>query len=225
VTASRLAALDVSTAATVETWLDDLFWHKKMYRGARWRWWGEHVTDLITTYTGGQLTFRSMDDLRQLQRYQQRAEDEAFTCQLALADPLQMAKDVMGIWNVVGAAVGLSEVECSTPVCFAETHPTQARTNHQVERVRRVVRRQPFKNPLIEALELKQLWRLHQAAAAMLEDTTCDLLVELRDSRPDVALCEAVGVLSSKGLDTRIAAARKARGGPGDPRRIPRQIY
>lgn len=211
--------------ALVATWLDDLWWHKKMYRGARWRWWGEHVMDMITSYTGGRLYFTTVEDLRRLQGYKYHAEEEAFTCQLALTDPLEQAGDLMGRWGAVAEALGLTTVDCSATVWFAAVLPDRARTNSAVERVKRVVQRQPFKNPLIEAFELKQMWRLHQAAATMLEDTTCDLLEELRESRPDAVLCEAAAIATVKGLDLRIATARTDRGGPGDPRRIPRQIY
>lgn len=181
--------------------------------------------DLITQHTGGQLTFRNVDDLRLVEHYRQEADDEALTCQLALADPIEAAGAVLGRWAPVADVLGLTEVECSSTVWFAQVHPEWERTSAKVERVLRVVRRQPFINPLIEAWELKQLWRLHQAAAAMLEDTTCDVIEYLRDSRPDAVLCEAAGMLSSSALDTRVATNRELRGPFGDPRRIPRQVF
>lgn len=211
--------------ARAEVWLDDLFWHKKMYRGARWRWWGEHVMKVITGHTGGKLTFDTFADLRLLEDHRRSVADQAFTCQLALADPLDDAGDVLGRWIPVADALGLTEVECSSTVWFADARPDLPRTNVKVEKVLRVVRRQPFNNPLIEAWELKQLWRLHQAAAAMLEDTTCDLIEHLRGSRPDVVLCEAADVVTSAGLTTRVDANRAARGEFGDPRRVPRQVF
>ena len=49
-------------AARSALWLDDLRWHKQMFRQSRFQWTGEHAVDIITRHTGGQVEFT---DVRQ----------------------------------------------------------------------------------------------------------------------------------------------------------------
>ena len=94
----------------------------------------------------------------------------------------------------------------------------------QISRVLRVVGRQPFRSPLIEAWELLQLSRMYQAAADVFEDLTVDLIGELRGQRPDEVLAVASGSGTIARMEQRIERAYDARGGPGDPRRYPSQF-
>ena len=94
----------------------------------------------------------------------------------------------------------------------------------QISRVLRVVGRQPFRSPMIEAWELLQLSRMYQAAADIFEDLTVDLIGELRGQRPDEVLAVASGSGTVERMERRIQRAHAARGGPGDPRRYPTQF-
>src|SRR3546814_8417335 len=91
--------------------------------------------------------------------------------------------------------------------------------------IRRVLKFVPFRNPLIEAFELKQLMRMWEAAVDMFEDTICDLVEELLPTRPVSVLAEAMGCASEKGPMQRVELAREQRGLAGDERRLPVQVF
>lgn len=212
-------------AEIAQTWHDDLWWHRKMYRGARWRWWGSHVVDIVTAATGGRLYFTTVDDVRRLRRVLMNINDDAYTVQMSLAAPLTAAVEVKGSLEAVAAeAIGLTVLELSIIRWDAATDSLPRSVFSDIVRNQRMVARQPFKNPLIELLELTQLWRTYQAAANMIEDTLYDLIVELAETRPKSVLADAAGVRYAHALDVQIRGVRDARGEPGDPRRTPRQI-
>jgi len=225
VTGPQQPQLDGGRAERAVVWLDDLRWHQHVYRRARFRWWGEHVMKIVTSRTGGQLDFTSVADLEWLRRYQCEHAEYTFQCQMAMAEPLTAALETLGSWDAVREPIGLSLTECRATVGLARREPPEARTNPDVERILRMVGSQVFQNPLILAWELKQMWRMHDAVVDVFEDTICDLVEELRGSRPDEILARAAGSALPKGLDTRIAYAREARGQAGDPRRIPTQVF
>lgn len=202
-------------------WLDDLRWHKHMFRQSRFQWTGEHAIDIVTRGTGGRLEFTEVRHLRRLQAEQDEIAAYGTQCTLAMGAPLAAAAaTVVGGWQVVADAVGLPVGQAKATAALVEWEPLQAPTPD----VRRVLRGLPFSNPLIQVWELKQLSRLFDAAVQLLEDTICDLLLELSASHPPEQLVEA---LATQRLDpmTRIDRARSARGGPGDPRRTPHQVF
>jgi hypothetical protein len=225
VTQAQQLQLDVVRIERAGVWLDDLRWHQHVYQRARFRWWGDHVMKIVTSRTGGQLDFTTVADLERLHRYQSEHAEYTFQCQIAMAEPLTAALETLGSWDDVGKPIGLSVMECRSTVGLALREPPEARTNPDVERILRMVRGQVFQNPLILAWELKQMWRMHDAVVDVFEDTICDLVDELRDSRPDEVLAQAVGCALPKGLDTRLACAHEVRGKAGDPRRIPTQLF
>lgn len=203
-------------------WLDDLRWHKKMYRESRFRWWGQHAVDIVTWETGGQTEFVTLGHLEELQRHQYRVLDQACVVRNAMAQRLQLASDAYGDdWVTVSAALGLTEVECASAVWFAGYAPAEEFESANVQRVLKFV---PFRNPLIEAWELKQLLRLFEAAADLLEDAICDLVEELLPTRPVAAIAAAADTPAS-GLQQRVDQARDERGAAGDSRRIPEQVF
>lgn len=209
--------------ARAEQWLDDLAWHKHMFKQSRFRWTGEHVMAVVTRYTGGQLEFTSVGHLGLLQRYQMDLLTYGSQVRDALAERLPAISDTLGdSWTPTAEALGLTIVDCKATVWFAVGTTPEQRTNLNVRRVLEYV---PFRNPLIEAWELKQLWRMYEAAADVFEDTICDLVDELRGSRPVEALVSAVDALSPAGLQQRIDFARGQRGVPGDARRAPVQAF
>lgn len=208
--------------AQADVWLDDLGWHKRMFLESRFRWTGEHVMSIVTRHTGGQLSFRTVAHLELLRRYQGQVQAYSDRCRLAMADPLLLARATLGGgWGPTGRAVGLSVVDCKATVWLAVGEPPEARTNLNVARALRDL---PFVNPLIEAWELKQVWRMYEAAAGVVEDAICDLVDELVGSRPADVLAVAAG-MTVGGMWRRIADAHDARGWPGDPRRIPVQVF
>lgn len=201
-------------------WLDDLRWHKHMFRQSRFQWTGEHAIDIVTRGTGGRLEFTQVRHLRRLQWEQDEIAAYGTRCTLAMGAPLATAASVAGGWQVVADAVGLPVGQAKATAALVAWEPLQEPTPD----VQSVLRGLPFSNPLIEVWELKQLSRLFDAAVLLIEDTICDLLLELLATRPPEELLES---LATQRLDpaTRASRARTARGGPGDDRRTPRQMF
>ena len=211
-------------AARSALWLDDLRWHKQMFRQSRFQWTGEHAVDIITRHTGGQVEFTDVRHLRRLQHEQDEIAAYTGQCRTAMGEPLrEAAHTVIGSWNAVAEAVGLDAGHLKAIEDLSVGAKPQERTNPDV---RWVLRQLPFSNPLIQVWELKQLVNLFQAAVDLVEDTLCDLLLELSSSHPPAVLMAAtIPELWALTPAKRVEWARKERGGPGDPRRTPRQRF
>ena len=220
VTTVVLSGAGLARSEQAALWLDDLVWHKRMFRQSRFRWTGEHAMDIVTRSTGGCLDYSTVGHLRWLQRRQDEVRDRGTKCQSAIADPLRQAHAVLG-WDRTAKAVGLTVVDCRLTLAFAAGTTEAERSNVDV---RGVLARLPFANPLIEVWELKQLWRLYDAARALLEDTLCDLLEELLETHPVDELVDATGIPPGR-PSARIERARLERGVAGDPRRTPSQRF
>jgi len=223
VTTSEVFSAAAARGARVEVWLNDLHWHRRMFREARFRWSGEDVMAIITRYTGGQLSFTTVHHLELLQRYQLQLGEYSSQVRNAMAEPLQLANESLGgEWVPTSDALRMSVVDCKATTWFAIGVTPEERTNVNVKRVLHGL---PFANPLIEAWELKQLWRLYETAVDLLEDTICDLVDELRPTRPVDVLVAATDTRNESGLIQRVNYARELRGGPEDGRPVPAQIF
>lgn len=223
VTTELVSSLETAyPTSPVPFWLEDLRWHRKTFADSRFRWSASDVVDIVTGHTGGQTEFTTVEDLRALQRYRYAVLDQAAWTRNAMADRLELAREHLSEekWGSVTSGLGLTELECAHAMWFA-AHETERDSAN----IRRVLKFVPFRNPLIEAFELKQLMRLWEAAADMFEDTICDLVEELLPSRPLAVLAEAIGSASEKGPMQRIELAREQRGHAGDERRIPVQVF
>lgn len=207
-------------------WLEDLMWHKRMYRPARFRWWPEHLVDICTKTTGGQLDFSTLTHLQLLPRHRNSIRDVVDQFSGAIGQRLADAYLTIGSYDTIGAELGLTMAEIRSMVIWSDVDNAgpEGWSHPQINRVLRVVGRQPFRSPLIEAWELLQLSRMYQAAADIFEDLTVDLIGELRGQRPDEVLAVASGSGTVARMEQRIERAYAARGGPGDPRRYPSQF-
>ncbi|GGL85493.1 hypothetical protein GCM10011589_47380 [Modestobacter marinus] len=207
-------------------WLQDLMWHKRMYRPARFRWWPEHLVDICTKTTGGQLDFSTIAHLQLLPRHRNSIRDVVDRFSGAIGQRLADAYLTIGSYDTIGSELGLTMDEMRSMVIWSDVdNAGLAGWSHpQISRVLRVVGRQPFRSPLIEAWELLQLSRMYQAAADIFEDLTVDLIGELRGQRPDEVLAVASGSGTVARMEQRIERAYAARGGPGDHRRYPSQF-
>ncbi|SHN88837.1 hypothetical protein SAMN05660350_04827 [Geodermatophilus obscurus] len=208
-------------------WLDDLTWHKRMYRPARFRWWPEHLIDICTRTTGGQLDFTTVADLELLRRHRSVVQDVVDTFGGAIGQRLADAYMTVGSYDTIGAELGLTMTDIRVMVIWSapENSDSGGWIHPQISRVLRVVGRQPFRNPLIETWELLQLQRMYRAAVDIFEDLTVDLIGELRGRRPDAVLAAASGSGTVERMERRVRWAHEARGGPGDPRRYPNQFF
>jgi hypothetical protein len=190
-----------------------------MFKFSRFRWTAEHVMAVVTRRTDGRLGYHTVADLRLLQSYLEPLQFYTQQVREAMGDRLRAALSTVPSPQII-EELGLDKIEASAAVWNAGISKPEDRTNLNIRAVLEYV---PFRNPLIEAWELKQLLRMYEAAGGLLEDTICDLIVELRDTRPAGVLAEASHTLGR--IDDRVAMAREKRGGPGDPRRMPSQIF
>jgi hypothetical protein len=225
VTLSHDLRPDAVRSERAAIWLEDLNWHKDVYRYSRFQWWGEHVIKIVTSRTGGRLNFTTVADLQFLSDRQREHVDYAARLWLALAAPLSDAYETMGSWEAVAGPLGLTRYDCRGAVGVAGIYPPEEAVTPDSKRISEMVNSQVFKNPFILAWEMKQMWAMHQAAVDMFEDTICDLVGELRGTRPGQILAAAIGVSTSGNLDGRIRKAHAARGQSGDPRRVPSQTF
>ncbi len=214
-----------SGAETAAQWVDDLRWHRSQYRQSRFQWCGSEALLVATEFTRGRQEFTSVQDLRDLARYQREVGEYSTVCQRAFGDAVKQARKAIcpHDWAPVAAELDLTSEECASSSFFATWSDPEERTNAQVERVQRIVDGLFFSNPLIRAWELRQLWALYLAAEGIIEDTLVDLVVELRSTRRPADLADAAGLFTAEGLDYLVKGHRETRGEPGDPRRTPSQ--
>lgn len=207
-----------------QRWLDDLDWHRHTYRPSKVMWEPERVARVATSYTFDRIDYESITDLAYLSRMQTPLRDVVDQVRAAAAPLLLEASTALGGpgWEPVARALLMSPVECREAVEAARNvtigEHAQAAVDQALTFADGVL-----SNPLIKAWELRAMWLMHQAAHDLLEDTLCDLVVELKPRHSMEELALAVGERDSFRLDNRVAIARQARGAPGDQRRIPVQ--
>lgn len=219
-----------STRMEPAHWIDDLAWHRQVYKQSKFRWDGTEALLVATEFTGGRQDFRTVADLRELEVYRLTLSEYTTTCQRALGLALQEARSGLGTsdWEGIAALLDLSAVDCSTSSYFARWGDPRIAgqfSNPQVRRIRKMCAGFFFASPLLLAWELSQLWKLYRAAEELLEDTLVDLVVELQPHVHTSDLLHALHTTTEVGLSNRINSQRHDRGPAGDPRRTPRQQF
>lgn len=219
-----------STRMEPAHWIDDLAWHRQVYKQSKFRWDSTEALLVATEFTGGRQDFRTVADLRELEVYRLALSEYTTTCQRALGLALQEARNGLGTsgWEGVAALLDLSAVDCSASSYFARWGDPRIAgqfSNPQVRRIRKMCAGFFFASPLLLAWELAQLWKLYRAAEELLEDTLVDLVVELQPHVHTSDLLHALHTTTEVGLSNRINSQRHGRGPAGDPRRAPRQQF
>ena len=209
-------------AEETAVWLEDLYWHRQMFKPARTQWDRREVIDIVTRHTGGQLEFSTVGDLEHLSVAKGEIDSAIRRIEKSLGAAAQRAAVAFGDWSAVGEKVGydwralrrMAETAARTPAFVP--HPD----------VHIAVREVPARNPLSEAWEIKQLRSLWAAASQMVEDTLCDLVEELVEIGVGwESLLPAVWDRSPESLKARVELNRVSRGQPGDPRRRHQQVF
>jgi len=207
-----------------ELWLEDVRWHRETYRESKFKWWECDVMKIVTANTGGKLDFTTLQDLRVLQQWRYELCSFAGLVQRGMAPPLRAAFAVWNDWEPIAGAVGLTPLECAETVYLDNMFPAdQGQRPHPVARIDKSVAGMVFGNPLIHIVEMKQMWLMYAAAVDLHDDTICDLGEELQTTHCAEDIAHAAGMAHAVGFGHRFTAIRAARGGPGDPRRIPAQ--
>lgn len=199
-----------------EAWPEDLYWHKRMFRQSRFRWSSADAVSIVTAMSGGQVDFNGLRGLRTLLEMQGSVDAYALECRQLMVAAAQHAANELEAVHVVADALEIAPVHVA-PTAWLAMSADDTRAN-----VQRVLTGIPLTNPLTQAWELKQLWRLYVAARTVLEDTICDLIDEA-SGVDEHALVTAAGMSDAAALRERVQRARTERGGPGDLRRSPRQ--
>lgn len=206
-----------------EDWLEDMAWHRRMYRQSRFRWVPEDPLGIALTWTRGRLEHQTVAHLQTLdvQIYDLRAFaagiDDAMTPLLRQARRHSAASG----WNEGLALVGLSTTGADD-LCRRTAKP--GGPGHP--EARRALRGFPLPNPWSQVWELRQVRNMYAAAEALMEDVFCDLVLELHPTHGWLPLAEVtLQHRTATQLQLRIQDQREARGEPGDPRRIPEQRY
>ena len=204
-------------------WVDDFTWHRKGFRQSRWRWFPETAIAVVAHKTGGRLDFSSTADVSFLEEALDQVQRQREIAQWAIAEKMVQTREVIPNLDTIAELLGMPATECSHTVwLYKMTRPAVTSDQH----TREVLEYVPFRNPLTEAWELKQLLRLYDAACAIAEDALCDLLDELLETRPaHVVLPLLMREQTEEQVRERIAHARRERGEPGDPRRLPEQVF
>lgn len=218
-----VAGAAVQDSETAARWLEDLQWWQRAYRPAKVKWLVERIVGVATSATGGRVDFTTVADLALLARFQEPVVEIVEQVRAGAAPMLLQARDVLGGpgWVPVAQALQMSTGECERAVQSAAGvrigEPAAAAVGQALRLAEGV-----YSNPLVQAWELRHMWLGYEAAVDLLEDTLCDLVVELRERHELETLAVATGDREVGRLELRVAKARSARGGPGDDRRVPR---
>lgn len=217
------AALISAAGRGPEYWIEDMTWHRQMFRGSYYRWVPEDAFALALRWVRGTCVFETPAGLRVIDtaRWDMgRPHGALFS---AMASRLRRVRTELhpSQWHEALELVALTGYE--PRLMLQELDPVPASANADVARA---VRGWPSRNPLSELWELKQFNSLWRAADDVLGDTFADLVIELAPRYGWEHLTTMVRACSTpRALQFMVECQRKDRGEPGDPRRQPEQRY
>lgn len=203
-------------------WIEDMTWHRRMFRQSNFRWVPEDPMAIALTWTRGRLSFETPRHLRFLDEQLLSLRDFAAQIDDAMLAPLTEAEHRLppADWHTGLELVGLTRFEIGL---MRRSAPRTITPNHEAQRA---VRGIPLPNPFSQVWELRQMRSLYTAAENLLEDAFSDLATELAPEHGWHNLAQlTLHHRSAKTLQLRVEHQRELRGAPGDPRRIPVQRY
>lgn len=157
-------------------WLEDMAWHRRMYRQSRFRWVPEDPLGIALTWTRGRLEHETLAHLHTLDGQIGDLRSFADGIDDAMTPLLRQARrhSEVGEWTQGLELVGLSAVGADD-LCQRTARPGGA--DHPD--ARRALRGFPLPNPWSQVWELRQVRSMYAAAQAIMEDVFCDLVLEL----------------------------------------------
>lgn len=215
--------MNSATLRHPDDWLEDMAWHRRMYRQSRFRWVPEDPLGIALTWTRGRLEHQTVAHLHALDV--QLADLRTFAAGIddATTPLLRRARrdSPSDAWHEGLVLVGLSAVGAEE-LCLRTARPG----GHSHPEARRALSGFPLPNPWSQVWELLQVRSMYAAAEAIIEDVFCDLALELEPAHgwkplAEVTLRHRTAAL----LQGRVQEQRDARGEPGDPRRTAEQRY
>jgi len=206
---------------TPEQWLEDVRWHRRMFTQSHFRWAPEDATHIALHYTRGRVVFETPAHLRRLDAQLMELREWKGQITDAMAAPLSEARSryAGSRWEQALDLIGLTDYDVRVLIGTAHR---QVRLNPDAKRA---LRGFPLPNPLTNVWELRQMASMYEGAENILEDTLCDLVLEL-EPRHGLANLAALTVSgTAQQLQFRLDRQLQERGELGDPRRAPSQRY
>ncbi|WP_148221031.1 hypothetical protein [Xylanimonas cellulosilytica] len=203
-------------------WVEDMGWHRRMFDQSYFRWMPEDPMSLALTWTKGRVLYETPRHLRFLDEQFVALRTYAAGIEHAMVPFLDDAQERCSkdAWRSGLELVGLTSDDVSLLRFYA---PAQQAPHKEV---RRALRGWPLQNPFSRIWELRQMRAMYAAAENLLEDTFCDLAVELAPKHGWQNLSQVTLYNNfASGLQQRVDWQREERGEPGDPRRRPAQSY
>lgn len=203
-------------------WLDDVSWHRRMFRQSHFRWVPEDPMAIALSWTRGRVVYETPGHLRLLDRQRHALHEFAAGIDDCMVGPLNMADKECGPTRFRDG-LKLIDMTIDDVTLLRFFAPRRVPAHREATRALRGI---PLPNPFSQVWELRQMRGMYQAAEDLLLDVYCDLILEL-------APTHGWHQLSQLGQDNRSATAlravvddqRRRRGEPGDPRREPVQRY
>ncbi len=215
----------VSTAAAQRdpaNWLEDMSWHRRMFRQSHFRWVPEDPMDIALSWTRGRLLYETPGHLRILDRQRHALHTFASGIDNAMVAPLGEAERRCRPEDFRQGLdlVGLTKQDVVLLRFFA---PPEVEPHREA---RRALRGIPLPNPFSQVWELRQMRSMYRAAEDILLDVYCDLILELvpQHGWQNLALLLQDN-RSEPALRSFVEDQRLRRGEPGDPRRQASQRY
>lgn len=206
-------------------WVDDMRWHRRMYRESRFRWVAEDAMSLALAWTRGRVEFTTPGHLRRLDLQLLDLSTYAAGIRHAMLDPLDEAR---ARCTAADYDAGLHLIGMTRRDVDVLRHASLAGTGrvHGHPEALRAMRGIPLPNPYSQVWELRQMDAMYAAAGDILEDALCDLAVELAPRQGWGNLAPlTVSHRMPGSLQRRVEQQRQEHGEPGDPRRRRAQRY
>lgn len=194
-----------------------------MFGQSHFRWVPEDPMAIALTWTRGRMQFDRPPHLHFLDTQLLSLRTFAAGIDDAMVPLLRTAQDRC---TAEDWALGLQLIDMTPHDVRVLRHsaPSGAPARHR--EASRALRGIPLPNPFSQVWELRQMRAMYEAAENLIEDTFCDLLVELAQTHAWEALAgHTLRHRSARTLQERVVAQRDVRGEPGDPRRVPEQRY
>ena len=208
---------------TVEDWVDDMYWHRRMFNQSHFRWVPEQARHIALTWVRGRCAFETPGHLRRLDAQLLQLREYTGQIQDAMGPELRLARSSLRKqWAEGSRLLDLSEADANFIIVTAHRVDPDQPVHPQV---RRALRGFPLPNPLSRVWELRQVHAMHRAAVDLLEDELCDLATRLAPRHGWDNLAALTTDRLGWQLELRVNDQREARGLPDDPRRRPEQRY
>lgn len=214
-------AMQAEASRRPDQWLEDMTWHRRMFRESHFRWVPEDPMGVALTWTRGRLTFETPKHLLFLDDRLDSLREFAAQIDDAMLSPLADAQRELtpAAWRNGLSLIGLTPARVEV---LRRAAPRRLTPNPEA---RRVLRGIPLPNPLSMVWELRQVRGMYAAAEDLIEDAFSDLALELAPTCGWDCLAESTLLRSARSLQTRVQQQRARRGEPGDPRRTATQRY